>query len=105
MVGWRGWAEPCGPGLQGHHCSIDPQPVEFRRPGIQPGRPFGHAPALLLTSQGCKPPSTHPATDMLAPALMLQWFMMVESTTGRQFGLLLWFASLTGGQNATVSPE
>ena len=23
MVAWRGWAEPCGPGLQGHHCSID----------------------------------------------------------------------------------
>ena len=68
LVARRGWAKPCGPGLQGHHCSID-RASGLVEAGIQPGRPFGHAPAAP-PSQGC---NIHPRHIELRNACLLAW--------------------------------
>ena len=68
LVARRGWAKPCGPGLQGHHCSID-RASGLVEAGIQPGRPFGHAPAAP-PSQGC---NIHPQHIELRNACLLAW--------------------------------
>ena len=53
----RGWAEPCGPGLQGHHCSID------RASGlVEAGHPPGEA---VWPHPRCSSPArgaNHPVT-------------------------------------------